>query len=58
VKAMTRNMSRGMIAVGIVGATVGIYAATNMTQRDRKRMMKTGRRAIGTLGVMKGLNMF
>jgi len=58
VKAMTRNMSRGMIAVGIVGATVGIYAATNMTQRDRKRMMKTSRRAIGTLGVMKGLNMF
>jgi len=55
---MNRNMSKGMIAVGIVGATVGMYAAANMTPRAKKRMMKSSKRALGTLGVMKGLNMF
>lgn len=55
---MNRNMTKGMIAVGIVGATVGMYAAANMKPRDRRRMMKSSKRALGALGVMKGLNMF
>ncbi len=55
---MNRNMTRGIVAAGILGATVGMYAATNMTPRQRKKLMKNGRRALGTLGVMKGMNMF
>lgn len=55
---MHRNMTIGLIAVGLVGATVGMYAATNMKPRQRKRMMKNGRRALGALGIMKGLDMF
>ncbi len=55
---MTRNMNRSLIAAGIAGAAVGVYAAANMKPKTRKRMMKTGRRALGTIGMMKGLNMF
>ena len=40
---MDRNMSKGMIALGLLGATVGVYAATNMSPRERKRMMKRQR---------------
>ncbi|QUH20615.1 YtxH domain-containing protein [Alkaliphilus sp. B6464] len=55
---MHRNMTRGLIAIGIAGAAVGMYAASNMKPRERKRMMKNGRRALGALGIMKGLDMF
>lgn len=54
---MDRNMTMGMVALGIVGATVGVYAAANMKPRQRRKIIRAGKRAIGTLGIMKGLDM-
>ncbi|WP_156774428.1 hypothetical protein [Alkaliphilus oremlandii] len=52
---MHRNMTKGWITAGIIGATVGMYAASNMSSRGRRKMMKKGKKAFG---FMKDLDMF
>lgn len=54
---MTRNMNKGLLAAGVVGATIGMYKMVNMNPKNRRKMMKKGRRAVGAMSVMKGMNL-
>jgi len=41
-----RGMSSGLIKGGLIGAALGIYAMSQMKPKERKRMMKRGRRML------------
>ena len=56
---MDRNRSTMMSLVtgGIIGATVGMYAASQMSPRDMRKMAKRGRKAVSKAsGMMDGMN--
>lgn len=56
---MNKRMMRGIIAGGIVGATIGIYAINNMNPRERRKMMRNKKNMLNnTMSMMKGFNMF
>lgn len=54
---MPRNMNTGLIVAGVVGAGLGMYKIATMNSKSRRRMMKRGKRALGAMSVMKGINM-
>lgn len=54
---MPRSMNKGLIVAGVVGAGLGMYKIATMNSKSRRRMMKRGKRALGTMSVMKGINM-
>ena len=54
---MSSNMNKGLIAAGVVGAGLGMYKIATMNSRSRKKMMKRGKRALGAMSLMKGMNM-
>lgn len=43
---MRNRFVKGVIAGSIIGATAGMYAASRMTPRQRKKLMKTGKKII------------
>lgn len=49
----------GLIAGGVLGATMGILAVSQMSPREQRRMMKGSKKVISTAGnIMNGMNMF
>lgn len=46
---MKGRFMKGVITGSIIGATAGMYAASRMTPRQRKRLMKTGKKMIFTM---------
>ncbi|SDK53635.1 hypothetical protein [Natronincola ferrireducens] len=56
---MKRDTMMGLITGGVIGATVGMYAFSNMSTREQKRMMKRGRKIASTaVNLMSGMNIF
>ncbi|MCC5911494.1 MAG: YtxH domain-containing protein [Clostridiaceae bacterium] len=56
---MRRDMMMGLITGSLIGATVGMYAVSNMSPREQKRMMKRGKKAVSTAAhMMNNMNMF
>lgn len=53
---MRSRFTSGIVAGSILGATVGMYAATKMSPRQRRRMMKAGKKII--LGTIDNMGMF
>ncbi len=54
---MPRNMNKGLIVAGVIGAGLGMYKIATMNSKSRRRMMKRGKRALGAMSVMKGINL-
>ncbi|TCO79070.1 YtxH domain-containing protein [Marinisporobacter balticus] len=58
---MQNRFMSGMIAGGIIGATTGMYAYKRMSPRQRKMMMKRGRKmikgAVNMIDMVQSMNM-
>ncbi|SES72154.1 hypothetical protein SAMN05660297_00387 [Natronincola peptidivorans] len=56
---MKKETMVGLITGSLLGATVGMYAVSNMSPKEQKKMMKRGRKMITTAAhMMSGMNMF
>ncbi|ABR48610.1 hypothetical protein Amet_2456 [Alkaliphilus metalliredigens QYMF] len=56
---MNRNMMTGLVTGSLIGATIGMYAVTQMNNGDRRRLMRQRNRMMKKASnVVKGMNMF
>ncbi len=55
---MNRGTMMGLVTGGIIGATVGMYAVSNMSPRDRKKAMKQTRRMLMKATNLMGMDIF
>lgn len=58
---MRNRFISGLIAGGVLGATTGMYAYKRMSPRERRRMMKRGKKmmegAAGFVDMVQSINM-
>lgn len=56
---MKNMVSSRFIAGGVIGAVIGMYAISQMTPKDRKRIMKRGRKILSSAtNVIDGISIF
>ncbi|SCY58261.1 YtxH domain-containing protein [Alkaliphilus peptidifermentans] len=52
---MNRSMMMGLVTGGLLGATVGMYAVSNMSPKDRKKAMRRTRKMLSKAVMMNVL---
>ncbi|WP_156943599.1 hypothetical protein [Alkaliphilus transvaalensis] len=56
---MNRSTMMGLVTGSLLGATVGLYAASQMSPRDRKKALKTTKRMLSkATSNMLGMGIF
>ncbi|EOC99955.1 hypothetical protein [Caldisalinibacter kiritimatiensis] len=53
---MRNGFVSGIVTGSIIGATAGMYAASKMTPRQKRRFMRQGKKML--FGMLDGMGMF
>lgn len=53
---MKGRFTSGILAGSLIGATAGMYAITRMSPRQRRRMMRTGKKVLSN--IMNNVGLF
>jgi len=55
---MNRRAMTGIVTGSFIGATIGVYAITRMSPRERKKAMKRTHRVLKSASRILGMYMF